>query len=87
MRRLWIIGAVVAVAIGAAALFMLQRPLNVPVVKPETAVPIRIYGLGTVEARVLSRIGFEAGAALSALSADAGDQVTEGQQLALLHTV
>lgn len=86
MRRLWIIGAVVAVAIGAAALFMLQRPLNVPVVKPETAVPIRIYGLGTVEARVLSRIGFEAGAALSALSADAGDQVTEGQQLALLHT-
>jgi HlyD family secretion protein len=69
-----------------AALFLLQRPISVPVVKPETAVPIRIYGLGTVEARVLSRIGFEVGAALTALSVDAGERVAEGQELAMLHT-
>ncbi|MFN4140394.1 MAG: efflux RND transporter periplasmic adaptor subunit [Aestuariivirga sp.] len=46
---------------------------------------LRIYGLGTVEARVLSRIGFEAGAALATLSADLGDQVQKGQELAKLN--
>ncbi|SSC67596.1 unnamed protein product [Ciceribacter selenitireducens ATCC BAA-1503] len=47
---------------------------------------LRIYGLGTVEARILSRVGFEVGAALTRLSADAGDSVTKGQELAVLHS-
>jgi HlyD family secretion protein len=85
MRRLWILGGLAALAIGAAVLFVTERPLSVPVVRPETGVPLRIYGLGTVEARVLSRIGFEAGAALSSLSVDAGDRVGKGQELAALH--
>src|SRR5690606_37677222 len=34
---------------------------------------------------VLSRVGFEVGAALTTLSVDAGDQVTKGQELAALH--
>jgi HlyD family secretion protein len=85
MRRFWIYGAVAAVAVAAAVLFAMERPLSVPVVQPETGVPLRIYGLGTVEARVLSRIGFEAGAVLAALSADAGDRVAKGQELATLN--
>lgn len=85
MRRLWIFGSLAVLAIGAAVLFVMERPLSVAVVRSETAVPLRIYGLGTVEARVLSRIGFEAGAALSTLSADAGDRVSKGQELATLH--
>ena len=47
---------------------------------------LRIYGLGTVEARILSRVGFEVGAALTRLSADAGDSVVRGQELATLHS-
>ncbi len=85
MRRLWIFGSLAVLAIGAAVLFVMERPLSVAVVRSETGVPLRIYGLGTVEARVLSRIGFEAGAALSTLSADAGDRVSKGQELATLH--
>ena len=46
---------------------------------------LRIYGLGTVEARVLARVGFEVGGALLSLSADAGDRVSQGQDLAALH--
>ena len=83
-RRLWIFGALAVLAAGAAVLFIMERPLSVAVVRPETAVPLRVYGLGTVEARVLSRIGFEAGAALRTLSADAGDRVSKGQELATL---
>jgi HlyD family secretion protein len=85
MRRFWIYGVVAAVAVAAAVLFAMERPLSVPVVRPETGVPLRIYGLGTVEARVLSRIGFEAGAVLQTLSADAGDRVAKGQELATLN--
>jgi HlyD family secretion protein len=76
---------VAVVAVAAAVLFVMERPLSVPVVRPETGVVLRIYGLGTVEARVLSRIGFEAGAVLAALSADAGDRVAKGQELATLN--
>jgi len=65
---------------------MMERPLAVTVVRPEHDVALRIYGLGTVEARVLSRVGFEVGAALTMLAADAGDSVTKGQQLAVLHS-
>jgi len=72
-------------AIGAGILFMTERPLTVTVVQPETDVPLRIYGLGTVEARVLTRVGFEVGATLLSLSADAGDRVAQGQILGTLH--
>ena len=85
MRRSWILGAAAVAAIGATALFLTERPLPVAIVQPEAGVPLRLYGLGTVEARVLSRVGFEVGAALVSLSADAGDRVRKGQELAALH--
>ncbi len=85
MRRRWIYLIVAALVIGGGAVFLTQRPLTVAVVRPETNVPLRIYGLGTVEARVLSRVGFEVGAALLTLNADAGDHVAKGQELATLH--
>lgn len=86
MRKAWIYGALAIAALGAGALFLTERPLAVTVVQPETDVALRIYGLGTVEARVLSRVGFEVGAALLSLEADAGDRVAAGQPLATLHT-
>lgn len=85
MRKIWLYGAVAIVAIVAGTLVLTERPLTVPVVRPETDVALRIYGLGTVEARVLSRVGFEVGAALTTLMADAGDAVGKGQVLAALH--
>jgi HlyD family secretion protein len=85
MRMLWTVGALSVLAVGALVLFVMEWPLSVTVVRAETGVPLRIYGLGTVEARVLSRIGFEAGGALSTLSADSGDRVSKGQELATLH--
>lgn len=85
MRKTWILGAVVLLAVAAGGWFLTERPLTVTVVEAEADVPLRLYGLGTVEARVLSRVGFEVGAALASVSADAGDRVKAGQQLATLH--
>jgi HlyD family secretion protein len=60
------------------------RPIGVSVVEPEEKVTIRVFGLGTVEARMLSRVGFEVGAALTELDADHGDEVAKGDVLARL---
>jgi HlyD family secretion protein len=63
-----------------------QRPLNVPVAALETDVPVKVFGLGTVEARVLSNVGFETGGVLVAVEADHGDRVKAGTVLARLST-
>ena len=70
---------------GLAYAIISWRPLTVAVAPVVENVPIRVFGLGTVEARVLSRIGFEVGAAITELNADHGDVVKQGQVLARLH--
>lgn len=74
---------IVALALGAATI-LYNRPLAVEVASVKKNVPVRVFGLGTVEARILSKIGFEVGAALAELNADHGDRVSEGQVLARL---
>jgi HlyD family secretion protein len=85
MRKFWLYAAATVVAIAALVAFLIERPLTVTVVRQESDVALRIYGLGTVEARVLARVGFEVGGAVMSLSADAGDRVAKGQDLAALH--
>ncbi len=75
----------IGAASAAVFLFVFMRPLAVEVARPAENVPIQVLGLGTVEARILSKIGFEVGAALVELNADHGDQVKEGDVLARLH--
>ena len=84
IRALLVAMAVIAV-IGIAYVFLTKRPLAVPVAAVERNVPVRVYGLGTVEARIVSKIGFEVGGALADLSVDSGDVVVRGQVLARLH--
>jgi HlyD family secretion protein len=85
MRKFWPLGVAAIVVVVAGWWFVTERPLGVTVVKVEADVPLRLYGLGSVEARVLSRVGFEVGAELVSVSVDAGDEVSAGQELALLH--
>lgn len=76
----------VGVAAAAVFLFIFMRPLPVEVARPAENVPIQVFGLGTVEARILSKIGFEVGAALVELNTDHGDRVKKGDVLARLHS-
>lgn len=78
-----------AAAIGLAVggyVFVNNRPVFVEVASIAHDVPVRVFGLGTVEARVLSKIGFEVGATLIELKADHGDRVSKGQVLARLNS-
>ncbi|MHA1113945.1 MAG: efflux RND transporter periplasmic adaptor subunit, partial [Alphaproteobacteria bacterium] len=70
----------------AVFLFFFMRPASVEVACLAEDVPIQVFGLGTVEAQILSKIGFEVGAALVELDADHGDRVREGEILARVHS-
>ena len=74
-----------AVGLGAAYL-LLARPLEVVVAVPRQDVPVEVYGLGSVEARVLSVVGFEVSGTIRELHADQGDRVPAGVVLAVLDT-
>ena len=67
---------------GAWALWL--RPMEVQIVNTSHDVPIQVFGLGTVEAQIRSKIGFEAAGTLVELHADHGDSVEKGQLLARL---
>ncbi|RAI44517.1 efflux RND transporter periplasmic adaptor subunit [Rhodoplanes roseus] len=87
MRRLVLALAVlaaVALVAGGAVLWLRNSPVAVAVLQPETDLPIRVFGLGTVEARVLSKTGFKVAGTLDALQADHGDLVKVGQTLATI---
>jgi HlyD family secretion protein len=83
--RLFSLVLLPAAMAGLAFAYLSLRPLEVTVAPVLENVPARVFGLGTVEARVLSKIGFEVGAAITEINADHGDLVKQGQVLAKLH--
>ena len=73
-----------AAAIAGLRLFLANRPVEVEVARPESDVAVRVFGLGTQEARISTRLGFETSAALAEVKADHGDRVKAGDLLASL---
>lgn len=69
-----------AVIMGARSL----KPVEVVALKNETDLPVQVYGLGTIEAHTISRIGFKVSGTLVELNADHGDRAGKGEVLALL---
>ncbi|WP_372623016.1 efflux RND transporter periplasmic adaptor subunit [Falsiroseomonas sp.] len=86
-RRLLTLSLLMAVALAAAggfAYLRFWRPLDVQVAEVSRDVRVTVFGLGAIEARVLSRVGFEVAGRLVEVSADHGDQVPAGAVLARL---
>ncbi len=76
-----------AAAIGFAAVWLtLLRPVAVTMAGLRRDVAVEVYGLGTIEARIRSSVGFEAAGTVRALRADEGDRVAAGAVLAELDT-
>lgn len=79
-------GLILTVA-GGGWWYSQRRPLPVPVAGFVQDVPVTVFGLGAVEAQVLSRIGFEVPGTLIDLAADHGDRVPAGAVLARLNPI
>ena len=74
----------VLIAAGAIAWALFFRPINVQVSHAEHNVAVQVFGLGTIEARVTSKVGFKVAGVLVDLRADVGDRVAKGAILARL---
>jgi HlyD family secretion protein len=85
-RRVLLLAIVLAMvaAAGAGAWALFLRPINVKVSHPESNIAVQVFGLGTVEARVTSKVGFKVSGVLVDLQADVGDRVPKGAVLARL---
>lgn len=83
LLQLVVLLLVAAIVAGGAWALML-RPVGVQVAETERAMPIQVFGLGTVEAKILSRVGFEVAGTLIELHADYGDRIAAGTLLARL---
>jgi len=63
---------------------MFLRPIKVEAAGARQDVAVQVFGLGTVEARVTSKVGFKISGVLVDLHADVGDLITKGAVLARL---
>ena len=77
-------GLAVLAAAGVAIWSAYLRPIKVQVAAAQHDTPVQVFGLGTVEARVASQIGFKVAGVLVDLRADVGDRVAKGAVLARL---
>ena len=93
MRGTWVNRARIIVLLVMLALLggallgawaLLLRPIDVRVTQVESNVAVQVFGLGTVEARVESKIGFKVSGVLAELAADVGERVAKGAVLARL---
>jgi HlyD family secretion protein len=84
--RIVLIAIVLALTavLGVSAWWLLFRPISVQISQAETNVLVQVFGLGTVEARVASKVGFKVSGVLVDLRADVGDSVAKGAVLAQL---
>jgi len=84
--RLILLAALVCLIIAGAGMAWntFWRPLTVSVAADATDVPVQVFGLGTIEARISSQIGFKVAGVLVDLRADVGDRVSKGYVLAKL---
>jgi HlyD family secretion protein len=81
---LFLVALVILAGAGLATWGVALRPVAVETAAPERDVAVQVFGLGTVEARVQSRIGFKLSGVLVDLRADIGERVAKGAVLARL---
>jgi HlyD family secretion protein len=80
-----VLALLVTAGVAAGALQVLRnRPIAIDIARPEKNVAIEVFGLGTVEARVVSKVSFEVASVLASVTFDHGDSVKQGEVIALL---
>jgi len=75
--------AVLLVA-GGAYYWRFAREISVRTAAPEQNVEVRVFGIGTIEAQVVSKVGFQIAGKVAGIEADQGDFVKAGTLLAKL---
>lgn len=83
----YLLGGLALVIVAASIFWYLNiRAISVATAQSEKDVTIQVFGLGTIEAQSLSKIGFETAGTLVELNADYGDTVKTGTVMARLQS-
>ncbi len=72
------------VVAGGGYYWRFLREIPVRTVAPQQNVEVRVFGIGTIEAQIVSKVGFQIAGKLIAIEADQGDVVKAGALLAKL---
>ena len=79
------LAAGVALLVGGVSIYGQGfAPVEVAVARMEHDVEVRVFGIGTVEAQILSRVGFQVQGKIVELKSDQGDFIAEGAVIAKL---
>jgi HlyD family secretion protein len=70
--------------VGGVAYWRFAREIPVRIAAPEQNVAVRVFGIGTIEAQIVSKVGFQIAGKVIAIAADQGDFVKSGTVLAKL---
>jgi HlyD family secretion protein len=76
--------AAVVLLVSGGYYWRFAREISVRVAAPEQNVEVRVFGIGTIEAQVVSKVGFQIAGKVIAIEADQGDFVKSGAVLAKL---
>jgi HlyD family secretion protein len=81
----YIIGLLALLVVAGGVLYWrAASEIAVRVAVAQTNIEVRVFGIGTVEAQVLSRVGFQVGGKVASVHGDQGDLVSAGTLLAKL---
>jgi HlyD family secretion protein len=81
----WVVGLVaVLLVLGGGYYWRSVREIPVRIAAPEQNIEVRVFGIGTIEAQVVSKVGFQIAGKLTAIEADQGDFAKAGALLAKL---
>jgi len=81
----WAIGLSAALIVaGGAYYWRFEREIPVRTAAPEQNVEVRVFGIGTIEAQIVSKVGFQIAGKVVGIEADQGDFVKAGALLAKL---
>lgn len=81
----WSVGfAVVLFLVGGGTYWRFVREIPVRTAVPENNVEVRVFGIGTIEAQITSKVGFQIAGKVIEIDADQGDLVKAGTVLAKL---
>ena len=76
--------AAVLLIVGGGAYWRFMREIPVRTTASEQNVEVRVFGIGTIEAQIVSKVGFQIVGKVIAIEADQGDVVKSGAVLAKL---
>jgi len=83
-KKIGIVVVALSLAVGGLYYWRFEREIAVRTVALERNVEVRVFGIGTIEAQVLSKVGFQVAGKIVAIEADQGQLVKSGDLLAKL---